>query len=405
MGMFSLTRFVRGQLRLALNGPSVERFIQAAVHSGVGVWNVTRHGERCEASVDPSDFRRLRPLARRTGTRVRIIRKTGLPFRMRGPAREAVFTGLIIFVAVLYLLGAFVWRIELTGLVTLSEDQVLQALDRAGLRAGQPKRLVQPQEVERGLLMAFPEVSWVAVSLEGAVARVQILEKLTREQVLENMLPADIVAGKNGAIQTLIVMQGQAKVAEGQRVSQGQIIIAGEPGLWDYRGRTMPPDVWPPAAVRARGIVLARVVYDLSAEAPLERTLSVRTGKHTQSAVLRVGVREIILSGQASPPFEFYEQTRHCLAWRGGSGDVVAELVAVTYHELERVHEVLGPRGARLEAEAQAKQELGRRLVPGSAIVSEQVLEYERPDAVGVRLLVEAVEEIGRTRVRESLTP
>jgi len=400
-----LGRVIGGQLRLALSGPDVERFIQAAVSSGIDVWRVTRRGEVYEASVSPADFHRLRPLARRTRTRVRILRRSGLPFRLPRPVRDAIFTGAVIFIAALYILGAFVWRVEVTGLTTIAEEEFIAALDRAGLSAGQPKRLVSAQDVERAVLIAFPQLSWVAVRLEGTVARVQVLEKLTRRQVLEQMLPADIVAAKDGRVETLILLQGKAAVSEGETVTRGQVLIAGEPQAWEYWGRTVPPDAWPPAAVRARGIVTARVRYEFEAEAPLERTTPRRTGESYRRAVLRIGVREIILTGQRALPFEVFEETRHALTLRGGRGEVVAELIAITYHELELVHETLGYRGARLEAEAQARQELGKSLVPGSVIVSEQVQEYQRPDAVGVRLLVEAVEEIGRTAARDPSAP
>lgn len=396
----SVVRFFSGQLRLALSGPAVERFIQAAVHSGAELWRVTRRGEGYEVSIRPADFARLRPLARRTHTRVRIIARSGLPAGLRGPVREAVFAGLLIFATTLYILSAFVWRVEVTGLSTIPEDEFVDFLERAGLRVGEPKHLVSAREVEQAVLAEYPQVSWVAVGIEGTAARVQVLEKVTRQLVLDRMLPADIVAAKDGTIETLIVLQGKPAVAEGAQVERGQLLIAGEPHLWEYWGRTVPPEAWPPAAVRARGIAVARVKYQFCAEVPLERTTQRKTGGVHRRTVLRIGVREIILSGHAAPGFEAFEETRDALALRGGRGEIVAELIAVTYHELELVHETLGYRGARLEAEAQARQELGRSLVPGSVIVSEQLEEYRLPEAVGVRLLVEAVEEIGQARAR-----
>jgi similar to stage IV sporulation protein len=314
--------------------------------------------------------------------------------------------GLVFFVGLIYLLGSFVWRIEVTGLVGTPEEVILSALDQSGLRVGQPVRWIDIPAVESEILIRSANLSWVGIEIDGIVARVTVVEKSTRDDLALEMLPADVVAAKDGIIEILVVLQGQAVAAEGQTVKEGQVLIAGSGGqMSSPRGAG---GASPPAAsvgTRARGIVKARVSYEIAAEAPLLRVTIVPTGERYQRTILRIGARDIILSGKDEVAFELYEEARDSLTWRGGRGEVLAELTSITYHELKRVEEHLGPTGARLEAEASAREELGRRLVPGAVLLSEQLSEYLTADSAGVRLLVQAIEDIGLTRIRGSPAP
>lgn len=403
MGMPGLVRFTQGYLRLQLSGPAVVRFVQAAAHEGIEFWDLRFADHGYEAYLSARDFMLLRPLARRTRTRVRIAERRGLPFRWQKPARQAALFGLVFFVGLIYLMGSFVWRIEVSGLMGTPEEVFLHALDQSGLRVGQPSRWIDIPAVEGELLARSANLSWVGIEIKGIVARVTVVEKSTRDDLVLEMLPADVVAAKDGLIEVLVVLQGRAAVAEGHHVKAGQVLIAGSGG----QGAIAPGSAIPVTAggTRARGIVKARVNYEITAEAPLVRVTIAPTGATYQRAVLRIGSRDIILSGKEEVPFELYEETRDSLTWRGGRGEVLAELTSITYHELERIEEHLGPAGARLEAEAVARDQLGRRLVPGAVMLSEQLSEYFTADSVGIRLQVQAIEDIGLTRIRGSPAP
>ncbi len=380
-------------------------FIQAVAEQGIDLWNLREVGGGYEVCVLASDFRHLRGPAWETRTRVRILRRQGWPFRLRGPTSSALVYGLIIFIGVLYILGSFVWRIEISGLELMSAGELLEGLERAGLRVGVPKRLLDTTAVEDRLLLAMPRLSWVSVELRGTTARVTVLEKTTHDEILRDMLPADIVAGKDGRLVTLIALEGIPKAREGDWVEAGQVLIAGDPNAWEYFGRTQPTDPWPPPNLRARGIAEASVVYDLQIEMPYVLESKRRTGATWRRTVLRIGVRQAILTGTGDMPYEHHELERHTLTWRGGQGEILAELSSLTYYEVERTREDLGLSGARAEAEACLRRDFGQMIPPGAVIVSEQVTAEQLPHAVAVRLMVEVIEDIGQVRTRSSSAP
>ena len=70
-----------GEVRIRVCGASIERFLNVALQGEIGLWNTVRVDARTiETTLSLSDFYALRRLMRRTGCRVRVIGRRGLPF-------------------------------------------------------------------------------------------------------------------------------------------------------------------------------------------------------------------------------------------------------------------------------------------------------------------------------------
>lgn len=389
-----------GYLEVAVSGPGALAAIQAAADQGLCAWGVRRVAGGFRAFLPASQFSGWRPIARRCRAQVRILARRGLPFMIRPPVRKVAWSGLAVLILALYALGSFIWRVEITGLAGTAAPAVQRVLREAGLYPGALRHRVDVPGVEAHLLDALPSLSWAGIELRGAVARVRVIEKEGAGEALDAMAPADLVAAKAGRIQMLIVLAGQPRVAEGDQVQPGQVLISGDPPPLEFGGRAEPPPGWPPAAVRARGHVRAHVSYEVRAVVPWVRTYDRRTGRTWHRSVLRLGTRELALTGGAGPPFDRWEAESATLAWPGPGGGQLAELASVTYYEVERITLDLGPGGARLEAEAMARSEFGHRLVPGALVISQVFLAEEAPGASAVRLVVEVIEDIARVRRR-----
>ena len=57
----------------------------------------------------------IRPIAKKTGCRVRILRKKGLPFWFTGIGKKNIFLGAVVFVVLFYIMTSFVWTVEVIG--------------------------------------------------------------------------------------------------------------------------------------------------------------------------------------------------------------------------------------------------------------------------------------------------
>lgn len=73
---------LRGFVTLHVTGPQVERLINAVTGAGIIIWDVRPAGDGASLNVLLNDFFRLRPLLRKTGCRMHVTARYGLPFRV-----------------------------------------------------------------------------------------------------------------------------------------------------------------------------------------------------------------------------------------------------------------------------------------------------------------------------------
>ena len=88
-----LLRSASGEVRIKVTGASLERFLNLCMRHNIRPRALHRQDWDClECTLSLADLRRLRPKMGRTGCRVHILRKSGLPFILRQLRRRAVFT-------------------------------------------------------------------------------------------------------------------------------------------------------------------------------------------------------------------------------------------------------------------------------------------------------------------------
>ena len=131
-----LARWLLGNVRLTGTGGMPERFLNLAAHAGIRLWGMRKRDGVLSAYVNIRSYRALRPLARKCGMRMRISRKTGLPFfvPMQEPKRVVCWSGA--FAVIYYVLSMYVWTVDVHGNTTLDTADVLAAAEERGLMSG-----------------------------------------------------------------------------------------------------------------------------------------------------------------------------------------------------------------------------------------------------------------------------
>lgn len=371
------------------------------------MWQVRRTPRGLELNVSVASFRRLRRIRRRTGVRLRIIERHGLPFVLsRVHRRPLLLAGAFVFLAAAYLLSSMVWFVRIEGARRLDPDLLREVCVSQGLEPGVWKWSLDPRRVERGLLLAVNGLSWVAVEIHGVVAVVKVVEKNPIERPDIIVPPADVVAAKDGVITSIIVLAGRAVVGEGATVKKGDLLILGRQpvaGTSAPEGGETELQAAPAGEkdVVAKGIVRARVWYQAYAEAPLHTLSHVPTGKTWRRADLVVAGRTIPLFGWWRAPTGLYERHRDVLGfpWRTAAGTV--ELVLSTFMEVRDERRDLSPAEAEQVARDAAGTALAGLIPQGVQPVSFH-FEVTRRDAIviGVVATAEVVEDIARTKPR-----
>ena len=171
--------------------------------------------------------------------------------------RKGLIFGVFFGIFLMILSQKFVWSVRISGNETLPEGEIRAALAREGLEVGSYLPRLNIGKIETQTLLGTPDLSWIAVYLDGTVAQVQVVEHTLAPA--KNDHPANLVAERDGQIVELELYRGNAAVKVGDPVLAGDLLVS---GIYDsqtvgYR------------YTRAAGQVLARTEREICVEIPL----------------------------------------------------------------------------------------------------------------------------------------
>lgn len=391
----------QGKVKVRISGAVPEKFVNLCLAQDILLWGLVRHGDELSCWLLLQDFYRIRPLARRSRCRVKVLTYRGWPFLVkRLLGRKMLLVGALLCLVTLQVLASYIWFVDVTGAKTVSPQRVLDVAREQGLRPGVPKDALAVKGLETSLLLAIPELSWASVTFTGTRAVVDVVEKTA--PLPTDRSPSHIVAVKDGVITEIIVLAGQAVVKKGETVKKGDILIKGviperlatEPPA---KGK-QPPSTPAPLLIRANGIVKARVWYESYAETPLTHEVRTRTGRKTTEITLIVGGRPLVVK-EGKADFAHYETEvihKTLPEWRNTRFPVESNIVI--YHENSVTYHRLTPEQARDDAAGRALAGVQQLIPENAEIISRHIatLKLDENQLVRVKVSVEAIEDMGQ---------
>lgn len=386
-----------GYLVISLKGRGVARLLNLTTQNDIHFWDLRYRENVVTVKIRPRDFKKLRPLLRKTSCSVRILQKKGTPFViLQGWRRKGLMIGIVLFCLIIYTLSLFVWRINIEGNEDVTCEEIIAVLEKYGVREGALKSALDLKEIERNLLLEIEELKWAGVSLEGAYMNIQIVERLMEPLADESM---DLFAAKDGLVMDILVLAGQAAVEPGDTVKKGDLLISGKMSLAPYGEEDAEDPEGSEGStveVKARGMVEALVWYETYAEAPLKRVLKNKTGNISRSFSILVGDKRYHLWGPEESPYRNYEmeKIKRTFVWRNLRLPV--ELFSNVYWEYEVEILPVSPYEALDQARDAALKEINSLLPRGAAIRKRYVDDYYFYEfgKVGCRAVVETLEDI-----------
>ena len=130
--MKDLTGFRKGTVRIRVQGEQTERFLNLCKAREIKISRLIRTGDQSlEGNKLIADFFRLSPIHRKTGVKIHILEKHGLPFFFyRSKKRKAFFLGLLLCAGLLLFLSGRLWEIDVEGNVRNSTPEILDFLEK-----------------------------------------------------------------------------------------------------------------------------------------------------------------------------------------------------------------------------------------------------------------------------------
>lgn len=235
-----MIRYVRGYVKVRVLGDSAERFLNLCSHHEIFIWGLEPKQNAYELYMTIRGFQKIRPLARKTHTKVRLVKRYGLPFFLyQNRCRQAFAVGLGLFMILLLVYSSFIWDIHFEGNERWTDETLLEFLETKQVTAAMPKRKVDCAQIVKEVRAQYDDIVWVSASIEGSRLRIQIKEnedtfRKDEEDVGEDVnttaeaeAPTDLVATEDGVITSMITRRGVPKVHVGDAVKKGDILVSG----------------------------------------------------------------------------------------------------------------------------------------------------------------------------------
>ncbi len=220
-------RLLRGYVEFVLFGRFPERFINLLTREGIRSWDIMPEKGMYNGKMLLTDYRRIRPLARRAGVRLKVRKRSGLPFFLKKyRRRRGLLIGAAAGLVLLTVLSQFVWDIRISGVNTLSYSKVMAALSDNGLYPGCFKPSLTVSEIERETELYVPDISWISINILNNIAEVEIKEKVRKPGISDTKTPCNIKASDDGVITDIIVHSGSCTLKRGTAVTKNSLLVS-----------------------------------------------------------------------------------------------------------------------------------------------------------------------------------
>lgn len=390
MLLLRLWNYMRGYVIILVEGYFLEKFINICIHRQIYLWDIKKlKNSTMTLKVSIKGFKLLRPIARKTSCRVRILHKRGLPFAVyRYKGRKAFVFGAFIFIAVFYVLTSFVWNIEVTGNKNIETEVIIEKLASYGVKPGALKYKINPDDIVNSIMMDMEELARVEVTLRGTKIKVQLKERLKPPSLIPEDEPCDIVARRDGLIKSIYTKKGQQIVSAGDTVIKGQVLIS---GTVLSKNENIPP-----RKVHSIGEVKARTWYEK--EIPVEMNVleKKRTGTYLNNYSLVLFARRFDLFHRIVP-YKNYEKVEIRKKLSMGEDFILPfELIIDRFYENNIIKRRIDIEQAKKNAVEKANEELTEEIPPGAQILKTDIKMNEAENGyLSVTVTVECLEDIG----------
>ena len=289
--MESPLHLMRGCVTVTVEGALPEKLLNLCAGNGLRFWNASpASGYSLTMTIYRRDHSRLCALAERAQCRITSSSERGLPRTARPLKRRYAFIiGVALAAALLFWSSLFIWDLDVYGNETVSDAEILAALDECGVGVGSFWPFMSSDLIRCRVILRVPELKWLTVNVRGSHASVIVREATPKPELRDEYTPTDITAAKAGIITNIMAYAGETQVVKGQTVDQGELLVSG--GVRSTLAQ--------PRFLHACADIYARVWYDLTAKCPLKAAEKRYTGRSTTRYALIFGDERINFYGNS----------------------------------------------------------------------------------------------------------
>lgn len=306
-----LSKLCKGYVKIRMDVPEPERFFRLCVHKNIPLWNLSPKGQYFETELFAQDFQKLPDFRRKTGGKIQVVEKHGLPFFLhRSRKRKAFFLGLLLGMVFLLFCSRSIWDIRVYGNHQYSRETFLEVLKSAGISDGVLKKKIDCMALASQIRNIFPDIVWVSAKIQGTCLVIQVKEN---EDSYEEPVPKtklrkgeDLVSAVEGVIYKIVTRQGTPQVKEGQPCHVGDVLVTGKIAILNQDGEVQRyEEVIPDADI----VISTKIPYEN--EFPLSYKEKEYEKKQKKYPMIRILGKEIIFGKKPKSKTEKKEMEVH----------------------------------------------------------------------------------------------
>ena len=232
----SFIRWLQGYIRLCVAGYSPERVLNMCCFHQLFIWGLEPTGKGYGMYMSISDFRKLKPLVRKTHTKVTLEGRYGFPFFLaRYRKRKLFFAGLFLCAVLLRAYSLFIWDIHFEGNERYPDTTLAEFLESEGVAPAMLRSRVDCPGIVKAIRKEYNDIVWVSASIDGSRLKIQVKENEDTFPEKDASVvpdggeekPVDLIASADGVVTKIVTRSGVPQVHVGDTVKKGDILVLG----------------------------------------------------------------------------------------------------------------------------------------------------------------------------------
>ena len=337
-------------------------------------------------NIGIEDFYKAVKISKKLKCKIKIIRKNGIPFVINKYKKRKVFLGTLVFIILLIGISTnFIWNISIVVDGSEQLENIENDILEAGIKVGMKKSEVNIQETINKIRFKRNDISWMGIEIKGTNVIVKVVKSAEAPEVIDEKDYSNIIATKSATITKIIAQNGTAKVKNGDKVEEGQILIQGVME-GKYTGNRY---------VHSLGEVEGIVEYTKSEKIPLKFTEKVKTGNKETKIRIKINNFQINFYKTLSK-FKIYDTIEKEKKFKIFSNLYLPiSITKITVEELENVQMEYSIEKATEIGTEKLEQKLEQEIGKEKNILNKDINIIKTEEYIEVNVTYEVVENIG----------
>ena len=266
--------FWAGFVTIEVEGFFIERFINICINKNILLQDLSREmNTYIKVKILKSDFKEIRNIARKTKCKVKIKKKSGIPFVINKYRKRKIFAIAALVIAIfIFIITKFVWNVEIKGNKNIDSDEIKSLIAEFGVYEGKLKSDINIEKINNLIRLNRNDIAWIGITLKGTNAIVEIEETIEKPEIIEKDKVCNIVAAEDAIISKIIVQNGTARVTVGDKVKKGDLLVEGiMEGIYTESRK-----------VHAEATIFGKIICEKEKKEPFLQSEKIKTGNQEE---------------------------------------------------------------------------------------------------------------------------